>query len=215
MPKTVLPARQERSRKTLALLLKATAEVLNKDGLEAATIPRIAARAGLTPGAIYRRFPDKDALLREVCLRMLDENYRHSKELLKPERWKDKPLAEICRYVIEITLKGHSVFRGLVRAYMFFTLQHPDVAFVRKCDDLEWKVIRAVGDLLLTRRKEIRHPDPDFAVSFAMLMVGAAAHTLLILPRDPKHFSRLVPDIEKRLEHELPEMILRYLQIEG
>ncbi len=214
MSKTVLPAQQERSRKTLALLLKATIEVLNKDGLEGATVPRIAARAGLTPGAIYRRFPDKDALLREVCLRMLEENYRNTRELLSPERWKDKPLAEICRYVIEVTLKGHLLLRGLMRAYLFFTLQHPDVAFVRKCDDLEWKTIRVVSDLLLTRRKEIRHPDPDFAVSFAILMVGAAAHTLLVLPRDAKHFSRLVPDLEKRLERELPEMILRYLRIE-
>src|SRR6266536_2989870 len=116
MPKTVLPAHQDRSRKTLARLLKATAEVLNKEGLEGATVPRIAARAGLTPGTIYRRFPDKDALLREVCLRMLDQNYRNGKELLKPERWKDKPLAEMCRRVIEMTLQGHSVHRGLLRA---------------------------------------------------------------------------------------------------
>jgi AcrR family transcriptional regulator len=54
MPKTVLPARQERSRKTRARLLRAATEVLDQEGLDGATIPRIAARAGLTPGAIYR-----------------------------------------------------------------------------------------------------------------------------------------------------------------
>jgi AcrR family transcriptional regulator len=215
MPKTVLPAHQARSRKTLARLLQAAAEVLNKDGLERATIPRIAARAGVTPGTIYRRFPDKDALLREVCLRMLEENYRNSSTLLKPERWKDKPLADICRSVIEITLKGHSLHRGLLRAYTFFTLQHADLAFVRKCEDLEWKVFRAVSELLLTRRDEILHPDPDSAVPFSLLMVGVAAQGVLVLPSDSKHFSRLVPKVEVQLERELPKMVLRYLGIEG
>src|ERR1700689_5385215 len=82
MPQTTLPAHQARSRESLARLLKAAAEVLNKDGLERATIPRIAAKAGLSPATIYRRFPDKDALLREVCLRMLEENYKNSKKLM-------------------------------------------------------------------------------------------------------------------------------------
>ncbi len=215
MPKTVLPAHQDRSRKTLARLLKATAEVLNKEGLEGATVPRIAARAGLTPGTIYRRFPDKDALLREVCLRMLDQNYRNGKELLKPERWKDKPLAEMCRRVIEMTLQGHSVHRGLLRALTFFTLQHPDPAFVRKTEELEWRVFRAVSDLLLSRRDQMRHPDPESAVPFAMLMIGLAAQGVLILPEDSKHLARLVPDVETQLQSELPKMVLRYLGIEG
>ena len=95
MPKTVLPAHQARSRESLARLLKAAAEVLNKDGLDGSTIPRIAARAGLSPGTVYRRFPDKDALLREVCLRLLEENYRQSKQLLIAGRWKTMPLAEM------------------------------------------------------------------------------------------------------------------------
>jgi len=214
MPENVLPARQERSRKTLARLLQAAVETLNKEGLEGATIPRIAARAGLTPGAIYRRFPDKDALLQEVCLRTLESNYRHTSELLKPEKWKDKSLAEICGYVIETTLKGHAQHRGLLRALTLFTLQHPDAAFVRKSEELEWKTFQLVNEMLLARRDEIRHPDPDSAIRFAMLMVGVAAQGVMILPRDSKHFSRLIPDVETKLRHELPEMVLQYLGCE-
>ena len=214
MPKTVLPAHQARSRESLARLLKAAAEVLNKEGLEGATIPRIAARAGLSPGTVYRRFPDKDALLREVCLRLLEGNYKHSKELLAPERWTGKSLAEMARYVIAMSLKGHQTHRGLLRALLFFTLQHPDAAFVRKSEEFEWQVFRQVGDLMLTRRSEIRHPDPESAVKFAMLMVGVTANGVLILPRGPSELSRFLPDVEAQLERELPRMILRYLGIE-
>lgn len=215
MPKTVLPARQERSRKTLLRLLQAAVETLNRDGIEGATIPRIAARAGLTPGAIYRRFPDKDALLQEVCLRALESNYRHTRELLEPEKWKDKSAATICRYVIETTLKGHSQHRGLLRALTFFTLQHPDPAFLRKSEELEWKTFQLVNEMLQARRDEMQHPDPDIAIRFAMLLLGVAAQGVLILPRDSKHFARLVPDVEAQLQRELPQMILRYLGIEN
>src|SRR3954468_17875943 len=60
-----------RSRESLRKLLKAAAEVLGQHGVEGATIPRIAAHAGLTPGAIYRRFTDKDALFEAVILATL------------------------------------------------------------------------------------------------------------------------------------------------
>jgi len=188
--KTTLPAHQERSRESLARLLKATIEVLDKDGIEGATIPRIAARAGLSPGAVYRRFPDKDALMREVCLQVFQSNYKGTKELFAGERWKGKSLPEIARSVIEMTLKGHRQHRGLLRALLFFIWQHPDAAFVRRCDELEWKTFQDIAELLLTRRSEIRHPHPESAVKFAMLMVGIAAQGILVLPPNPKDLSR-------------------------
>ncbi len=215
MPKTVLPAHQARSRKSLARLLKAAAEVLNQDGLEGATIPRIAARAGLSPGTVYRRFPDKDALLREVCLRLLEENYRQGKELLATEAWKAMSLGEMSRAVIAMTLKGQRLHRGLLRALLFFTLQHPDAGFVRKCEELEWRVFHDVGELLLTRRSEIRHPDPESAVKFALLMVGMVVQGAVVLPNDPKDLNRLVPGIESQLEREISRMFLHYLGLES
>jgi AcrR family transcriptional regulator len=213
-PKTVLPARQARSRESLKRLLNATIEVLDKDGLEGATIPRIAARAGLSPGTVYRRFPDKDALMREVCLRVYESNYRQVKELFSPERWKDKSLEEIARNIIELTLKGHLQHRGLLRALTFFTLQHPDAAFVRKSEELQAKAFQEVTELLLTRRSEIRHPHPEVAVRFAMLMIPVMAEGVLVLPPSPDDFSRLVPNVETQLHRELPRMFLRFLGVE-
>jgi len=214
VPKTVLPAHQARSRETLKRLLKAAIEVLNKDGLEGATIPRIAARAGLSPGAVYRRFADKDALLREVGLRLLEENYRQTKALMESENWKAMSLAELSRHVIGTTLKGHSLYRGLLRALFFFTQQHPDAAFVRKMEDLEWKVFQDVSELLLMRRSEIHHPRPEVAVRIALLLLGTVANNVLVLPRDPTEFNRMVPNVEAELERELPRMFLRYLGVE-
>ncbi len=215
MARTVLPARQARSRLTIDRLVKAAIDVLDEAGLDGATIPRIAARAGLTPGAIYRRFRDKDALLREVCLRVLESNHRHSVELLRADAWQDKPLAEICRYVVERTLRGHAQHRGLLRAFTSFMLQHPDAAFISTCEEYQWKTFRAVSEVLLTRRREIGHADPESAVAFALLMVGTAAKGVLVLPRDARHLSSLVPHVDQVLRRELPEMVLRYLRVKA
>ena len=206
--KTVLPAHQERSRESLARLITATLAVLDKNGIEGATIPRIASRAGLSPGAVYRRFPDKDALLREVCLRILEENYRNTKELFAPELWKDKSLAEMARGVIDFILDRNRAHRGMVRAMLIFMLQHPDPGFVRKSAVLREKTLQVVTELLLTRRREIPHPDPESAVNFAMLMARIAAQGVLVLPQA---LSRPVPGVEDQLKCELPRMFLRYL----
>jgi AcrR family transcriptional regulator len=213
MATTTLPALQARSRRTLERLVHAAIEVLDEDGIERATIPRIAARAGLTPGAIYRRFPDKDALLREVCLRVLANNHQRSLALLEADAWRDKPLAAICRAVVEQTLRGHARHRGLLRAFTSFLLQHPDPSFVRACEELQWKTFTAVSAVLLARRREIGHPDPESAVRFALLMVGTAAKGVLVLPRDVRHLSSLLPHVDQRLHQELPEMVLRYLDV--
>ena len=213
--KTVLPALQARSRESLKRLLNATIKVLDEDGLEAATIPRIAARAGLSPGTVYRRFPDKDALMREVCIRIYEQSYLNAKALLAPEKWQDKPLEQIAEYVIDLSLKGHRQHRGLLRALTLFLLQHQDAAFVRKCDEFQGKAFQNATELLLSRRREIRHPDPEAAVKFAMLMLPIMAEGILVLPPNPNDFARLIPNLEAVLPRELPRMFLRFLGVEG
>jgi hypothetical protein len=93
-------------------------------------------------------------------------------------------------------------------------LQHPDAAFIRKCEEFQWKTFRAVSEMLLARRQEIGHPDPESAVPFALLMVGMAAKGVLVLPRDARHLSSLVPHVDRELQRELPEMVLRYLAVD-
>jgi AcrR family transcriptional regulator len=212
--KTTLPAHQKRSRESLERLIKATEEILEKDGLEGATIPRIAARAGLSPGAVYRRFPDKDALLREVCARLFETSYRQGKEKLKPELWEGVSLADMSRRLIGGILKGYRMRRGLLRALFLFILQHPDAAFYRKGQELQSRIFRGIGELMLTRRDEIHHPDPDVAVRFGMLMVAVAAQGVFILPHNPKKLALYLPDAEEKMERELPTLFLRYLGVE-
>jgi AcrR family transcriptional regulator len=213
MTSTMLPARQARSRQSLERLLASATEILNREGLDGASVPEIAARAGLTPGAIYRRFPNKDALLREVCLRVLEANASQSRALMEPERWRSHSLAEILTYITEETLRGHARHRELLRALARFTLEATDAQFARRSQDLQWQVFRAAADLLLSRRDEMRHPDPASAVPMVLMLVGVAAKGTLTIARDAGPFAALLPDVGKRFESELPKMVLGYLGV--
>ena len=68
-----LAPQQARSRESLRRLLKAAIEVLGQHGVAGTTIPRIATHAGLTPGAVYRRFRNKDVLLETAILSILED----------------------------------------------------------------------------------------------------------------------------------------------
>src|SRR5579863_5652122 len=82
MAKKTLAPQQARSRESMRKLLKAAAEVLGQHGLEGTTIPRIAQHAGLTPGAVYRRFPDKEALLEAVVIGILERQEQRLRSTL-------------------------------------------------------------------------------------------------------------------------------------
>lgn len=57
---------QERSKRTEQLLLDAALDLATEKGFEELTVAAIAERAGVAPASIYRRFGDKENLLREM-----------------------------------------------------------------------------------------------------------------------------------------------------
>lgn len=66
------PPKQARARLTQARLLDVAGELLAEVGLERISTNMIAARAGLTPPALYRYFGDKYAVLEALGRRLMD-----------------------------------------------------------------------------------------------------------------------------------------------
>ncbi len=58
--------KQERSHRTRAALVQAAAEVFAESGFAGASVNKIAGRAGLTLGALYFHFENKEAVAREI-----------------------------------------------------------------------------------------------------------------------------------------------------
>lgn len=206
---TDLEPRQERSRRTLARLLSATIQTLNESGLEGATIPRIARRAGVSPATVYRRFKDKQDLLRAGFLYMLEasnaQNHMHlAEELARPT------LAAAVRRLLELHVAQFRKHGQLMGALRQFKEADEDPAFVQAVQDIIEDNLDMVIQAMLAHRGEIGHPAPEQAVRIATLTATTAIETIFFSPRSP--WATLQPMSDEALIEELARGYVAYLR---
>jgi len=214
MGKNSLAPQQARSRESLRRLMKAAAEVLGQHGVEGTTIPRIAQHAGLTPGAVYRRFPDKDALLETVILGILERQDERLRVALTPEMARQIPLAVFAEHVITSMLISYRASAGLLRAVRQFVQARDETAFYKKVAKLEMRTFQYLMELFLVHRKEIRHRDPQVAVAFALVMLSSTLIELILVDHDLKCWQVVIPKEDQTLKRELLRNFLNYLGVE-
>jgi len=94
------PPKQARSLETVQRLLDAAEQLLETEGLEAATVPAIAKKARVSVGVVYRRFPDKDTLLRAVWERFLAQKREQTQAILAATAELECTLPDLVRGMI-------------------------------------------------------------------------------------------------------------------
>jgi AcrR family transcriptional regulator len=214
--KTLEP-QQERSRESLQKLLQAAIEVLGQHGVEGATIPRIAQHAGLTPGSVYRRFHDKEALLEAAILAMLERQDQASRGMT-PEMAREIPLRVFADQIINGIVVGYRARAPMIRALRQFVhgrRRTPRTPFSKKASRLEIQTFERLVDLLLAHRERIQHPDPRKAISMGLMMVISTVLELVVTHRDLTRWKDLLPEDDQALKRELVRAFLSYLGVEA
>jgi AcrR family transcriptional regulator len=206
-----LAPQQERSRESLRKLMKAAAEVLGQHGVEGTTIPRIAAHAGMTPGAIYRRFSDKDDLLESVILGILERQDERMRTGLTREMAGQIPLPVFAEQIVHSLLVSYRANAGLLRAMRQFAQSRIGTEFWKKIARLEKRTYGRLIDLLLTSARDIRHPKPRVAVSLGMTMVISTLQEIVLNTPDTNYWKDLLPRNDQALKRELTRALLSYL----
>lgn len=202
-----------RSRESLRKLLKAAREVLGQRGLAETTIPRIAAHAGLTPGAVYRRFRDKEALLEAAILSMLERQDEHLKTGLTVEGVAQIPLPVFTGQIVGSMVVSYRANAPLLRGMRAFARTRRGTAFWKQANRLEIRAFQRLMDLFLAHRDQIRHPDPPSAISFALFMLVSSLSELMEDPSYQGPWKRLVPKDDAGLTRELTRAFLSYLGV--
>ena len=215
MARKTLHPQQARSRESTRKLLKAAAEVLGQRGVDGTTIPRIARHAGLTPGAVYRRFADKDALIETVIIGILERSNEHLRTTLTPAMARQIPLPVLVEQVIDSMLVGYRTNAGLLRALRQFAQSSKKSRFVARIRRTETSTLRYIVDLLLVHRKRIGHPNPETALFLAVMMLSGVMTELFLANRDARSWRGLIPKDHKTLKIELKRMFLNYLGVES
>jgi AcrR family transcriptional regulator len=215
MPKSrkTLQPQQERSRESERKLLKAAAEVLGQHGVEGATIPRIARHAGLTPGAVYRRFRDKDQLLETAILGMLQRQDERTAVGLTPKAAAQIPLPVFADQIVGSMVISYRANAALLKAMRQFVQGRTNSDFWKQASVLEMRAFRRMVDLFLSHRDEIDHPQPKMAVSLVLAMVISTLYELVITPHDPALHKGLWPQDDRVIKRELVRSFLNYLGV--
>ncbi|MBV9905378.1 MAG: TetR/AcrR family transcriptional regulator, partial [Alphaproteobacteria bacterium] len=157
---------QARAQLTEDLLLDAAETLLRKGGEDACTMPEVAHHAGRSIGALYKRFPDKDALLRKVFSRYFARTAEHNAAMM--DQLDGLPLPALLSTMIHGMVHGQRRERRLLGAFHSFVRSHPDKAFRREAHRMSGAALARFRELVLAHRNAIKHPDPETAVDTAL-----------------------------------------------
>jgi AcrR family transcriptional regulator len=166
-----LPTRQRRSAETTERLLQAAEDVLRDDGVDAATLRAIADRADVSIGIVYRRFRDKDSVLRAVYMRFFARISVANRRTLMSDRLRSATTTQVFTAIVRGIAEGYRRNRDLVRALVLYARTHPDPMFRRRAMTNNAAAYADIRRLLLERG--IRHPKPDVAVGFAISAIAS------------------------------------------
>lgn len=205
-----LEPQQERSRRTLSRLLRATIETLDEHGLAGATIPRIASAAGVAPGTIYRRFRDRDALFRAAFLYALEMSAQANQGKIHLDRFKTKTLEGVVESIAGMILRQYRSHPGLMKALLRFVENDSDEAFREKVLAINAANFEPLIGVLMTFKDEIRHTEPRRAILFALLGMGTIVEARTM--ESVSMWNQLLPLSDDEMKRELARNFNAYLR---
>jgi AcrR family transcriptional regulator len=163
------PPQQRRSRESLERVLRAGEELLSASGYDGFTIAEVSRSAKVSVGSVYGRFENKDALVYEIHRRML-ERMRPSPD--EEERSIQAASALDLRGAVEHAIRqladATDAERPLLRTFMLRGAV--DARIAGPGSEASQATGRHFKAILLARRDEIGHPDPDLASDVAYRM---------------------------------------------
>lgn len=211
--KQTLAPQQARSRQSLDRLLKAAVEVLGRRGVAGTTIPRIAAHAGLTPGAVYRRFRNKDVLLETAILSILDNQDKFLRLSLSPEATAQIPFPTLAEQIITTLVVSYRANASLLRAVRQILQDKDGTAFWKKAGKLELRTFEHLVAIFVASGA-IKHESPRAAVGLGLMMLMGTLWEVVVNPGQIRLWKGLLPKDDKALKDELTQCFLRYLGVE-
>lgn len=156
-------------------ILKAALALFEKEGPDAVSMRRVASAVGITPMAIYRHFPNREALLKQIA----DNSFQTVAKAWAPLSSRSKTLQRLSRPL------EHYLDYALTHPHLFdyaFSVRRDDARrFPEDFRDRQSPTLNIIADVLAEgmRQGELRQDDPwDVA-----MMLWAHAHGLITLFR--------------------------------
>src|SRR5262245_51000996 len=206
----VVAPKQERSARSMERILAATEKLLETRSFEEISVTEIVRKAHSSVGSFYARFPDKEALLPALYERQGRRLEGERTRFLESADWSQLDLRQIAERLVRELAVGLRAQHGLMRAIGLYarTRSEPKPGKARASRE---RTLEAAHALLLSRRSEIRHPDPELAVRLGLFMVGAACREKILFGGASHAAATEVSD--HKLIAELAHALVAYLRV--
>ena len=163
-----LPSRpapkQDRSRRTEQALLDAALALFTERGVEAVTVGDIAAAAGVAPATIYRRFGDKEGLLKEAFARFTGNALTMLAAVPPPS-----PRQGFVTLVSDVAALTWAFSRSHQRLLQSgYAKALADDFYASHLLALRTRVFAVLKQHFMHRAAEIGHPQPALAIDFTL-----------------------------------------------
>jgi AcrR family transcriptional regulator len=193
-------------------LLTAAIAVIEEKGLAGATIPEVAAAAGMSTGSIYRRFTDKDALIRAALLQVLEASQQANRASLSADRLQGRSLDEALHALGRALVAQYRGRTGLLKALDQFLEAQADAVFRERAVGLIEANFRHAIDALLSFRDRIAAADPERAITFALLSAATVVEVHKL--HDSPLWNRMLPLDDDALAAETARAMAAYLTLQ-
>jgi AcrR family transcriptional regulator len=164
----VRPPKQRRSRESYERVLDAAHALLEENGFDGFTAHEVAARSGVSVGAIYERFGNKETLLRAVHARLMESMSESGDLAATMAEGADGAAAAVAGAVAGVA-RGMKENRKALRAFMH--LGAVDEVISARGSKASIVLSKSFKRALAPYRSEFRQRDPDMALDVAFRIV--------------------------------------------
>lgn len=169
-------SQQTRGEKTQAALLDAAEELIVEKGMDGTSIADVAKRAGSSVGSVYHHFKDKRALFFALFRRMTQVMTDQTKQAADPARWEGAKVGDLLEGYLDFRLQQRRE-AGVSKAAAALVMAD-DPELKSHMAEIKLEGSQALLELVLARRREINHPDPEFAAAFVIDQINAMLYAL-------------------------------------
>lgn len=188
--------KQERSRETFEVILKATTRILSKEGAEGLNTNLIAKVAGVSVGSLYQYFRNKESIMQTLLVRVLDSGLAGADKVLAEESDPHKAIERLVRSTLDtLTQQGPATLYILEAA--------PRLIKSQRFEQVDSIMIPKFLEKAQRHGIQIRSKRPELAILLSIQAVRAAGWALV---RDKGR--KLNKD---EVAEELTELLCRYL----
>ena len=188
--------RQSRSAASLERVVQSAEKILAEHTYEDLTITRIVAESGVSVGAIYARFSNKEGIFNALVARFMNDTLQEFQDLDR-DAWASSSLDEAIDQLVEVNARLYRRHRGILRAIFIRTRLVQDSELVAATETYNESVAANLLELMQLHAHHIEHPDSSEAINVAIETITAMLREHFVLRNDPPSTADAIGRISK------------------